>query len=98
MVKQRESSEVVKDRIIKVASKLFAQYGVKDVSIRSILLDSLAAHNNTMRLIVRAGLDGLSPESYIDENSERAANILAKWIASHQVNKQLPDAKLTSVG
>jgi AcrR family transcriptional regulator len=152
LVKQRESSEVVKDRIIKVATELFAKYGVNGVGIRriasdaginhtliiryfgtkeglvteilrrkismltsahpikpqqsapntlaelrEILLNSLAADKNTMKLIVRSGLDGLSPESYVDPSNEKAANLIAKWIQSQQKDEKLPDAKLVSI-
>lgn len=152
MVKQRESSEIVKDRVLNTATDLFAQYGVSAVSIRKIaaeaginhaliiryfgtkdglvkeilqrkisalagahprkseqsttetlsslgemMLNSLTADQNTMKLIVRSGLDGLSPESYVDGNNQRAANILAKWIESQQRGEGLPDAKLVSL-
>lgn len=150
MAKIRESSEVVKSRIIEVAKGLFTSHGIKDVSIRKIaeeaginhalviryfgskaelvteilrreisaltyqrpekpgqsfgleflrkiLFDSLTTQRNTMKLIVRSALDGLSPESYVDENSERAAGKLAKWIESQQTASNLPDPKLTSL-
>lgn len=151
MAKQRESSEVVKDRIIQVATELFARYGIDDVGIRRIaseaginhamiiryfgskdrlvteilqqkistltsvypvpgqspvktlsglrqvLLNSLTADKNTMKLIVRSELDGLHPEFYVDGNKERAANLIAKWIKSQQKDEKLPDAKLVSL-
>ncbi len=152
LVKQRESSEIVKDRVLNTATDLFAQYGVSAVSIRKIaaeaginhaliiryfgtkdglvkeilqrkisalagahpmkpeqptvetlaslreiLLNALTVDQNTMKLIVRSGLDGLSPESYVDGNGQRAANILAKWIESRQTGEGLPDAKLVSL-
>lgn len=150
MAKIRESSEVVKSRIIEVAKGLFTSHGIKDVSIRKIaeeaginhalviryfgskaelvteilrreisaltyqrpekpgqsfgleflrkiLFDSLTTQRNTMKLIVRSALDGLSPESYVDENSERAAGKLEKWIESQQTASNLPDPKLTSL-
>ncbi len=151
MGKQNESSEIVKDRIINVATELFAKHGVNGVGIRRIaseaginhaliiryfgskdglvteilqrkistqtgtyprkpeqspikmltelrktLLNALVTDENTMKLIVRSGLDGLAPESYVDEKSERAANIIAKWIASQQTDKKLPDARFVS--
>jgi AcrR family transcriptional regulator len=65
--------------------------------LRGVLLNSLTAQQDTMRLILRSGLDGLSPESYVDPNAERAATLMAKWIASRQTNENLPDAKLVSV-
>jgi len=149
--KQNESSEIVKDRIIKVATGLFAKYGVSGVGIRRIaaeaginhaliiryfgskdglvteilqqkistltntyplpgqspvkmlarlrqmLLNSLTDDKDTMRLIVRSELDGLSPESYVDGNKERAASLIAKLIASQQKDEKLPDAKIVSV-
>lgn len=153
--KQRESSEVVKDRILKVATELFAQYGVNGIGIRriadeaginhaliiryfgskdnlvseilqreiaklvknypvkyadnplqtlanlrKILRHTLVADRDTMKLIVRFGLDGLPQESYIGGVNERAANIIAKWVASQQVkqpDKNLPDPKLVSL-
>jgi AcrR family transcriptional regulator len=150
MAKTRESSEVVKNRIIEVAKGLFALHGIKNVSIRKIaeeaginhalviryfgskaelvteilrreitaltfqrpekpgqsfgleflrriLLDTLATHENTMKLIVRSALDGLSPESYIEDNSERVAGKLEKWIESQQTGSNLPDPKITSL-
>lgn len=152
LTRQNESAEVVKDRILKVAAKLFAENGIKAVSIRKIaaeaginhaliiryfgskdnlvteilhreisaltalppaqpgsdpyatlanlrkhLQSALANDQNTMRLIVRAGLDGLSPEQYIDPTRERAANLIAKWIKSRQTDPSLPDAKLVSI-
>ncbi len=65
--------------------------------LRGVLLNSLEAQKRTMRLILRAGLDELSPESYVEPNTERVASILAKWIASHQAGESLPDAKLVSL-
>jgi AcrR family transcriptional regulator len=151
MAKIRESSEVVKDRILEVAGRLFALHGIKDVTIRKIaeeaginhalviryfgskaelvteilrreisaltyqrpgkpgqsfgleflrriLLETLTTHKNTMKLIVRSALDGLSPESYVDQNSERVANKLAKWIESQQAgSSNLPDPKVMSL-
>ncbi len=151
MGKQNESSEVVKDRIIKVATELFSKYGVSGVgirriadeaginhamiiryfgskdglvteilqhkistltntypspeqstakslaSLRKLLMNSLTIDTDTMRLIIRSELDGLAPESYVDPNSERAANLIAKWIESQQKDENLPDAKLLSV-
>ena len=152
LAKQNEPAEVVKDRILKVATTLFAENGVKSVSIRKIaedaginhaliiryfgskdnlvteilhreissltslipvqpnpdpnvafvnlhkyLQNSLISDQNTMRLIVRAGLDGLAPEQYLDPTRERAANLLAKWIKSRQTDPSLPDAKLVSI-
>lgn len=150
--KQRESSEVVKDRILKASRELFAEYGIKGVSIRKIaaeaginhalviryfgsksvivnqilrdeieyltgrpsegrersaigtliflrnlLLNSLTNQRSAMKLIVRAGLEGLFPEKLVGENSERAAGKLASWIESRQTGDHTPDAKLTSV-
>lgn len=155
MAKQRESSEVVKDRILKVATGLFAEHGVNGIGIRRIadeaginhaliiryfgskdklvaeilqrevsklaasyppnpgytpvqvlanlrriLLHSLTAERDTMKLVVRFGLDGLPQESYIDGTNERAANILAKWIAlqqSRRPDENLPDARFVSM-
>ena len=152
MTKQNESAEVVKDRIIKVATDLFSEYGINAVSIRKIaeeaginhaliiryfgskdnlvteilhreissltapypmkfdpspyaalanlhktLLNTLATDQNAMRLIVRTGLDGLSPEQYVSATQERAANLIAKWIKSQQTDPSLPDAKLVSI-
>ena len=155
MAKQRESSEVVRDRILKVATELFAEYGVNGVGIRriaaeaginhaliiryfgskdklvaeilqreiaklatnyapnpgntpaqvlanlrKILLHILTAERDTMKLVVRFGLDGLPQEAYIGGVNERAANVLAKWIASQQANqadKNLPDPRLVSL-
>jgi len=150
LVKQRESSEVVKDRILNVATELFAKFGVDGVSIRRIAAEAGINHaliiryfgskdelvteilqqriskltstypvpeqspvktmaglrqmllnsmtdKDTMRLIVRLELDGLSPESYVDENSVKAATLIAKWIQSQQKDEKLPDAKLVSV-
>lgn len=152
MTKQNEPAEVVKDRILKVSSELFAEYGIKAVSIRRIaekaeinhaliiryfgskdalvteilhreiktliapfpmkpdinpylslenlrasLLNTLSADQNTMRLIVRTGLDGLSPEQYVGAEQERAANLIAKWIKLRQTDPSLPDAKLVSL-
>ena len=65
--------------------------------IRKILLDALTTHKSMMRLIIRSALDGLSPESYVKEHSDRVANLLANWIQSHQTDSQLPDPKLMSV-
>lgn len=65
--------------------------------LRGVLLNSLTAQQDTMRLIIRSSLDGLSPESYVDPSVERAATIMAKWIASRQTSEDLPDAKLVSV-
>lgn len=151
MAKSRESSEVVKIRILDVAGKLFAQHGVNGVSIRKIaeeaginhaliiryfgskdelvsailrrelstlknifsvipeqtsdalknlrglLLNFLNKNQDLVKLIVRSELDGLSPESYIDQSTDRIATILAKWIESQQTDKNLPDAKLVSI-
>jgi len=151
LAKHRESSIVVKDRIIDVASKLFAQHGVAGISIRKIaeeaginhalvfryfgskdelvteilrrelstlkntfsvipdktsdavqnlrnlLLGFLNNNQDLVKLIVRTELDGLSPESYIDQNSERLASKLANWIESQQTDKNLPNAKLVSI-
>lgn len=152
MKKKREPAEITKERILNVATNLFAQYGVNGTSIRKIaeeagvnhaiiiryfgskeelvqeilireismltskypikpgqssiktiqgirgiLLNNLVTEKNTMRLIIRSELDGLSPESYLDENNERAANLIAKWIASQQVDKNLPDARYVSL-
>lgn len=152
MAKERETSVIVKDRILKVATELFVQYGIKGVSIRriaaeaginhaliiryfgskdklvtailkreitavtsahpvkpeqspaitlaelrDILSNTLVANQDTMRLIVRSGLDGLSPESYVDASNERAANVVARWIASQQKDEKLPDAKYISI-
>lgn len=151
MGKQKESSEVVKDRIVNVAAELFAKYGVSHVGIRRIadeaginhaliiryfetkenlmteilhqqiagltgtypkpgqppvktlanmrelLLGALNDDENTMKLIVRASLDGLAPESFVDANQDRAAKLIAKWIASQQAGQNLPDAKLVSM-
>ncbi len=152
MNKKRESAEITKERILNVATNLFAQYGVNGTSIRKIaeeaginhaiiiryfgskeelvqeilireismltskypikpgqssiktiqgirgiLQNNLVTEKNTMRLIIRSELDGLSPESYLDENNERAANLIAKWIASQQVDKNLPDARYVSL-
>jgi AcrR family transcriptional regulator len=65
--------------------------------LRGVLLDSLKAQKRTMRLILRAGLDELSPESYVEPNTERVAAMLANWIATHQTGENLPDARLVSV-
>lgn len=152
MTKQNESAEVVKDRILKVSAELFAEHGIKAVSIRRIaeeaeinhaliiryfgtkdalvteilhreirsliapfpmvpgispylslenlrasLLSSLSANQNTMRLIVRTGLEGLSPEQYVGAEQIRAANLIAQWIKSRQTDASLPDAKLISL-
>lgn len=152
MARQRESSEIVKDRILKVATELFSRYGVNGVGIRriaeeaginhaliiryfgtkeglvteilrreisglsssyppkftqspqralaklrEILLDTITTDESTMKLIVRSGLDGLSPESYLDDSGERAANVIARWIASQQKDKGLPDPRYVSV-
>jgi AcrR family transcriptional regulator len=151
LAKIRESSEVVKDRILDVAGKLFAQHGVDGVSVRKIateaginhalifryfgskdglvtailhrelstlkniflvipeqtsdavknlrglLLHFLNENQNLVKLIVRSGLDGLSPESYVDQSTERLATILAKWIESQQTDKNNPNAKLVSI-
>lgn len=152
MAKQNEPAEVVKDRILKVATDLFAQYGISAVSIRKIaegaginhaliiryfgskdnlvteilhreisslttvfpahpsqdplftlanfrriLLNTLSTDQKAMRLIVRTGLDGLSPEQYVDATHERAANLIAKWIKSRQTDPSLPDAKFVSI-
>lgn len=152
LTKQNESAEVVKGRILKVAASLFAENGVKAVTIRRIAADAGINHaliiryfgskdnlvteilhrqisvltalppaqagsdpyttlanlrkhlqsaltndQNTMRLIMRAGLDGLAPEQYIDPTRERAANLIAKWIKSQQTDPTLPDAKLVSI-
>lgn len=152
MTKQRESAEIVKNRILDVASELFSKYGIKGVGIRRIaaeaginhalviryfgtkdelvteilrreissltstyplepgqskagklshlrgvLLNTLANDKNAMKLIIRSGLDGLSPESYVSENSNRAANLIAEWIGSQQKDKELPDPKLVSL-
>lgn len=155
MAKQRESSEVVRDRILKVATELFAEYGVNGVGIRRIadeaginhaliiryfgskdklvaeilqreisklatsyapnpgntpvqVLDNLrnilrhilTADRDTMKLVVRFGLDGLPQESYIGGADERAANVLAKWIAlqqSRQPDENQPDARFVSM-
>ncbi len=51
--------------------------------LRQMLLNSMT-DKDTMRLIVRSELDGLSPESYVDENSVKAATLIAKWIQSQQ--------------
>lgn len=67
------------------------------VKLRGVLLDSLDSQHDTMRLILRAGLDGLSPESFVEPGTERAAGVLAKWMASRQSGENLPDAKLVSV-
>jgi AcrR family transcriptional regulator len=40
VVKQKESSEVVKDRILKVATELFARHGVDGVGIRKIAAEA----------------------------------------------------------
>ena len=151
MAKTRESSEVVKSRILDVAGRLFAQHGVNGVSIRKIaeeaginhalifryfgskdglvteilrrdlsslktifsvipdqtsdalinlrglLLNFLNRNQDLVKLIVRSELDGLSPEVYIDQSSERLATILAKWIESLQTDKNRPDAKIVSI-
>ncbi|HOF99916.1 MAG TPA: helix-turn-helix domain-containing protein [Clostridia bacterium] len=152
LVKKRESAEVVKDRILKVATELFAKHGVDGVgirriaeeagishaliiryfgnknglmaeilrlevaklsisypvtpglaaektlaNIRRIFLDTISSDENTMRLIVRSGLDGLRPESYVDENHNRAAGVIAKWIESKRTEENLPDARLVSL-
>jgi AcrR family transcriptional regulator len=148
MGKQKESSEIVTDRILKVATELFAVHGVDGVSIRQIaakaginhaliiryfgtkdalvtkilekkileltseasaeselkrpgtlaglrelILNTLNNDKSTMKLIIRAELDGLSPSSYVGGGGERAANMLARWIASQQTDESLPDAK-----
>ena len=159
LARQRESSEVVKDRILKVSTELFAKYGVNGVGIRriaeeaginhaliiryfgskdnlvaeilqreisklttsypvrhqdqptqtlanlrGILLHTLISDRDSMKLIVRFGLDGLPQEAYIGGANERAANLIAKWIASQQArqpDKTLPDPRfvaLTVVG
>lgn len=64
--------------------------------LRGVLLGSLSSQQNTMRLILRAGLDGHSPESYVEPGTERAAAVMAQWIASRQSGENLPDAKLVS--
>lgn len=151
MIKKRESADIVKDRILKVATELFSQYGVNSIGIRriaeaaginhaliirhfgskdrlvieilqreisaltttypnpeqssiktmeglrKIIMNTISNEQDTMKLIVRSELDGLSPESFIDENSERAANLIAKWIASQQKDQGLPDAKYVSL-
>lgn len=153
--KQRESAEIVKNRILKVATELFAQHGVDGVGIRriaaeaginhaliiryfgskdnlvseilqreisklttsypvkhadnpaqtlanlrSILLYTLSADRDTMKLIVRFGLDGLPQEAYLNGANDRAANLIARWIASQQAKRDdpsLPDARLVSL-
>ncbi len=155
MAKQRESSEVVRDRILTVATGLFAEHGVNGIGIRriadeaginhaliiryfgskdklvaeilqreisklatsyppnpgytpvqvlanlrKILLHALTSERDTMKLVVRFGLDGLPQESYIDGANERAANVLAKWIAlqqSRQTDENLPDGRFVSM-
>ena len=152
MTKQNESAEVVKDRILKVSAELFAEHGIKAVTIRRIaekaeinhaliiryfgsknalvteilhreiksliapfpmipgmssylslenlrasLLSSLSVNQNTMRLIVRTGLDGLSPELHVSAEQVRAANLIAQWIKSRQTDASLPDAKLIAL-
>jgi len=151
LAKTRESSEVVKGRILEAAGRLFAQHGVNGVSIRKIaaeaginhalifryfgskdglvtailrrdlsglrnvfsvmpeplsvaisnlrklLLNFLNEDQDLVKLIVRSGLDGPSPEVYIDPGTERIATMLAKWIESQQVEEGLPDAKLVSI-
>lgn len=152
MTKQNESAEVVKDRILKTATELFAKFGVSGVGIRRIaeeaginhaliiryfgskenlvteilhkeitaltesypanpkqhpsialenlqkmLLRTLTVEENTIRLIIRSELDGFAPEQYVSQQDERAANLIAKWIGSHQSDPSLPDPKLVSM-
>jgi len=65
--------------------------------LRRRLLNSLTDDKETMKLIIRTGLDGLSPESYVEEDHERAAKLMARWIRSQQKEDALPDAKLVSL-
>lgn len=152
MAKQNESSEVVKDRILKTAAELFAKYGVSGVGIRRIaeeaginhaliiryfgskenlvteilhrqieaqtsnypadprqnvavalenlrrmLLRTLTTEENTIKLIIRSELDGFAPEQYVRLQDERAANLMARWIESHQSDTSLPNPKFVSM-
>ena len=44
LTRQNESAEVVKDRILKVSAKLFAENGIKAVSIRKIAAEAGINH------------------------------------------------------
>ena len=65
--------------------------------IRGILQNNLDTEKKTMNLIIRSQMDGLSPEAYLNENNERAANLIAKWIATQQTDENLPDARYVSL-
>ena len=65
--------------------------------LRELLLDTLTNDQSTFKLIIRAALVGLSPSSYVGEGGERAANILAKWIAFQQTEEKLPDARYVAM-
>ena len=151
VAKQKESSEVVKGRIMDAAARLFAQHGVNGVStrriaeeartnsalifryfgskdklvreilqrelstlktsysfipiqpsaalenLRRLLLIFLKENQGLVKLIVRSQLDGLSPEAYVNQSSERLATTLATWIESQQTRKGYPDARLVSI-
>ncbi len=66
-------------------------------NLRGLLLTFLKENEDLVKLIVRSELDGLSPESYIDQSTQRIATLLANWIESQQTDKSLPNAKIVSV-
>lgn len=72
MVKQNESSEVVKDRILKTATELFAKHGVSGVGIRRIADEAGINH----ALIIR----------YFGSKENLVTEILNRQIAALTVN------------
>lgn len=66
-------------------------------NLQKMLLRALTVEENTIRLIIRSELDGFAPEQYVSRQDERAANLIAKWIGSHQTDPSLPDPKLVSM-
>lgn len=66
-------------------------------NLQKMLLRTLTVEENTIRLIIRSEMDGFAPEQYVSQQDERAANLIAKWIGSHQTDPSLPDPKLVSM-
>lgn len=151
MGKVKEPAEVVKKRIVEVATQLFAQEGVEGVGLRKIaavaginhamiiryygskealvteilhqrilditsmpqatppedmesallnLKNIIRTNLNddiTMKLIIRASLDGLKPESYLKEGFPRASTLLVQWMKTGQKGSDLPDARMIAV-
>ncbi|MDP3386669.1 MAG: TetR/AcrR family transcriptional regulator [Eubacteriales bacterium] len=97
------ATEVLKIEVEKFSSIAKPTAGKKNSeilgSIREVLLHYLTDPDAriTMKMIVRAEIDGMNPELLLSKCSERPTSKLAEYMRINQIGTQLPDPDLISV-